>query len=214
MDRDFWHQKWEKNEIGFHGSEANPLLVKYFNWLSLAKGSRVFLPLCGKTLDIHWLLAQGYRVAGAELIKIAIGQLFKELGIEPKIEKVGELDRYSAQNIDIFVGDIFQLDAKLLGPVEAVYDRAALVALPPDMRDRYTAHLIELTNRAPQLLLCFEYDQSRAAGPPFSISQEEVRRHYQKDYGLDLLARVPVAGGLRGQVPAQEDVWLLKKEPI
>ena len=167
MDASFWHQRWGENDIAFHQSEANPLLVKYFKALSLAEGSRVFLPLCGKTLDIPWLLSSGYRVAGAELSKIAIEQLFTTLGVEPKISGVGEVDHYSAKNIDIFVGDIFRLSSKILGLVDAIYDRAALVALPEEMRNRYAAHLTRITHKAPQLLICYEYDPISMAGPPF-----------------------------------------------
>ena len=136
MDANFWLQKWTKNQIAFHRSEANPALVKYFDSLSLVKNSRIFLPLCGKTLDIAWLLAQGYRVAGAELVEMAIEQLFAELGVEPKIAAVGEVKHYSATNIDIFVGDIFEVSGKMLGSIDAVYDRAALVALPAEFGSR------------------------------------------------------------------------------
>jgi thiopurine S-methyltransferase len=210
MDASFWHQRWEKNDVAFHESEANPLLVKYFKELSFVKGSRVFLPLCGKTLDILWLLSNGYRVAGAELSKIAIEQLFMELGVEPKILGVGGVDHYSAQNIDIFVGDIFHLSSKMLGLVDAIYDRAALVALPKEMRNRYTAHLMEITNKAPQLLICYEYDQSLMEGPPFSISNEEVNQHYRDSYDLTLIASANVPGGLKGKCAAKENVWLLQ----
>lgn len=210
MDTSFWHQRWEKNEIGFHESAPNPLLVKYFSGLSLAKGSRVFLPLCGKTLDIPWLLSNGYRVAGAELSKIAIEQLFSQLGVKPEIS-AGELDRYSAENIDIFVGDIFHLSGAMLGPIDAIYDRAALVALPEAMRNRYTRHLMTITNKAPQLLISYEYDQRLAAGPPFSVSQEEVNKLYGDSYDLTLITSVNVAGGLKGKTAAKENVWLLQK---
>ncbi len=210
MDASFWHQKWGKNEIAFHESEANPLLVKYFKELSLTKGSRVFLPLCGKTLDIPWLLSNGYRVVGAELSQIAIEQLFLGLGVEPKISNIGEVDHYSAENIDIFVGDIFHLTSKLLGSVNAIYDRAALVALPEEMRNQYTTHLIEITDKAPQLLICYEYDQSLMDGPPFSISNEEVNRHYKGSYDLTLIVSTDLPGGLRGKYAAKENVWLLK----
>lgn len=97
MDTSFWLERWESNRIAFHKSEANPLLVKYFQELDLAKGSCVFVPLCGKTLDIAWLLAKGYRVAGAELIEIAIEQLFAELGVEPKISEAGEVRHKALQ---------------------------------------------------------------------------------------------------------------------
>jgi thiopurine S-methyltransferase len=209
MDANFWLQKWEKNEIAFHNSESNPMLVKYFNTLALVENSRVFLPLCGKTLDIAWLLSHGYRVAGAELSRIAIEQLFLELGVEPKISEVGEVAHYSAPNIDLFVGDIFHLSGEILGPVDAIYDRAALVALPGAVRDRYTTHLIEITHKAPQLLICYEYDQSLMEGPPFSISTETVNQHYGDRYNLTLLESISLPNGMTGKCPARENVWLL-----
>jgi thiopurine S-methyltransferase len=209
MDREFWQKKWEKNEIAFHQREPNPLLVHHFDELALPDGSRLFLPLCGKTLDIHWLLARGHRVAGAELSQLAIDQLFAELGVKPTVAKVGALDCYSAPNIDVFVGDFFALAREQLGPVDAVYDRAALVALPAPMRARYVMHLVALTNRAPQLLIAYVYDQSLVDGPPFSVSDMEVRRHYDHHYGLHRLAAVDVAGGLKGRFPASEHVWLM-----
>ncbi len=210
MDASFWHQKWEKNEIGFHQNEANPLLVKYFSGLSLAKGSRIFIPLCGKTRDIAWLLTNGYCVAGAELSKVAIKQLFAELGVEPKISSIGKLEHYSATNIDVFTGDIFDLSGNTLGQVDAIYDRAALVALPLEMRKQYTKHLMQITDIAPQLLISYVYDQSAIDGPPFSISNEEVNQHYADNYGLTLIASADVSGGMKGKCAATENVWLLK----
>lgn len=211
MDVNFWHQKWETNEIAFHQSEANPLLVKHFHALALAQGSRVFLPLCGKTLDISWLLANGYRVAGAELSKIAIDQLFAGLGMKPTISALGAVECYSAKGIDVYVGDLFDVSGTVLGPVDAIYDRAALVALPETMRTRYTAHLMEITDKAPQLLISYEYDQSAMEGPPFSVSNEEVRRHYGNHYEMTRLASTEVPGGLKGRCAATENVWLLRK---
>jgi thiopurine S-methyltransferase len=210
MQESFWRDRWEKNEIAFHERKANPLLVAHFNQLEVPQGGRVFVPLCGKSLDIHWLLAQGYRVAGAELIQLAVEQLFAELGVEPEITPVGPLHRYSAPNIDIFVGDIFGLSCNELGPIDAVYDRGALVAFPEVMRDRYAAHLVELTQHAPQLLITFVYDQSLQAGPPFSIPPEEVARQYQSDFVLTQLASVDVPGGLKRICAATEGVWLIK----
>ena len=210
MEPGFWHRKWETNDIGFHGSEANPLLVRHFGALSLKRGSRVFVPLCGKTLDIAWLLAGGYRVAGAELSRIAVEQLFEGLGAEPEISQAAASSRYRAEGIDIFVGDIFHLSGKALGPVDAVYDRAALVALPAEMRKRYTAHLREITNDAPQLVISYEYDQRLLDGPPFSVSNEEVVRHYADSHEPVLVASAEIPGGLKGKCAARENVWLLK----
>ena len=211
MDAQFWHDRWGSNEIGFHKSEANPLLVNYLDELSLTSGSRIFLPLCGKTLDIGWLLARGYRAAGAELSAIAIDQLFAQLGVTPTITKVGVLEHYRAPQLDIFVGDIFAVTPALLGPVDAIYDRAALVALPQDMRARYAAHLTTLTAQAPQLLISFDYDQQAMEGPPFSVSTEEIQRHYGQRYDITVLASLDVPGGLKGRCPATERVYLLTK---
>lgn len=217
MQPDFWHQRWQSNQIGFHLPEANPLLVQHFHALNLTPkipqktSPCIFLPLCGKTLDIAWLLTQGYQVVGAELSQIAIEDLFKSLNLTPKITQKNQLTHYSAANIDIFVGDIFALTSDMLGEVDAIYDRAALVALPDEMRKSYTKHLLSLTNKAPQLLICFEYDQSIHAGPPFSINADEVKQHYQAHYALSLLATETMPDGLKGKFPATEQVWLLSR---
>jgi thiopurine S-methyltransferase len=108
------------------------------------------------------------------------------------------------------VGDIFALSRTMLGPVDAVYDRAALVAMPETMRPQYTAHLAELTKKAPQLLICYQYDQRVMDGPPFSISHEEINHYYRGIYDLRLLASADVPGGLKGKCPAKEHVWLLR----
>jgi len=210
MDQNFWHERWEQGKIAFHEKAVNPLLVKHFAELSLARGRRVFLPLCGKTLDIAWLLAKGYAVAGVELSKIAIEQLFAELKVNPAITQAGRLKHYRALNLDVFVGDFFDLSREPLGRVDAVYDRGALVALPEASRPHYAAHLMDLTNNAPQLLIGYEYQQSLMDGPPFSISHEEVERHYGASFDLTLLASVDVQGGLKGMCAAKESVWLLK----
>jgi thiopurine S-methyltransferase len=211
MDASFWHQKWQRGEIAFHESEANPFLVEHFGKLNLPKGSRVFLPLCGKTYDFAWLLACGYRVVGAELSELAINELFKDLGLEPEISKVGELIRYSANNIDILVGNIFDVTTEYLGLVNAIYDRAALVALPAGIREQYTSHLMNITDTAPQLLITYEYNQQLIDGPPFSVVEDEVKHHYGAAYQLILIETKIVAGGLKGKVASTEITWLLQK---
>ena len=210
MDASFWHERWAHNEIGWHEARFNPLLTAHFRKLAVPGGGRVFVPLCGKTKDIAWLLQQGYRVAGVELSELAVQQLFTELGATPQVTRVGDLQRYAAPGLDVFTGDIFALTAEQLGPVQAVYDRAALVALPPAMRERYTQHMLALTASAPQLLICFEYDQSVMPGPPHSVTAAEVWRHYGASHRLVLADVQAVPGGLKGLTPANELVWLLQ----
>ncbi len=209
MESASWNRKWRDNDIGFHQKDFNPLLVRYFGQLNIAQGSRVFVPLCGKTNDIAWLLSQGHQVVGIELSETAVIQLFESLGAKPKITKQSELTCYSAPNIDIYVGDYFLLSAAILGTVDAIYDRAALVALPYEMRVKYANHLMSITGQAPQLLITFEYDQKSQPGPPFSITEQELQSHYQKDYSISLQESVAVAGGLKGGCAAEEQVWIL-----
>jgi thiopurine S-methyltransferase len=210
MEASFWHKKWERGEIGFHTGVPNPLLTSHLDKLNLTEGSRIFLPLCGKTRDIAWLLACDYQIVGAELSEIAISALFAELGVTPTITQAGGLTRYSAENLDIFVGDIFHVTADHLGAVHAIYDRAALVALPESMRTQYASHLVAITAAAPQLLITYEYDQQLLDGPPFSINADEVARLYHNAYQCNLVERTDVVGGFRGCVPSTESVWLLR----
>jgi len=210
MEKNFWLDRWQTNQIGFHLPEAHPLLVKHSQFLSLKEGDRIFLPLCGKTLDIHWFLAQGIDVVGAELAETAIIQLFKELDVEPDITISGKLKLYSAPHIDIFVGDIFDLDKKSIGHVDALYDRAALVALPQEMRERYVQHLKEIAPCFNELLISFEYDPSQYSGPPFYVGHEEIKSYYPKS---NLLESRVVEGGLQGIYPAKECAWHISLIP-
>jgi thiopurine S-methyltransferase len=213
-DHNFWHQRWQNQQIGFHLQSVNPLLAGHFQALALQAGQRIFIPLCGKTLDIHWLLSQGIHVVGAELNQLAVDALFAELGLLPTITQAGSLRHYhavsqQAVSIDIFQGDFFALDAALLAQVDAIYDRAALIALPAELRATYSAHLIDITHGAPQLLISFHYDQSLIAGPPFNVSADEIALHYAQAYHIRLLAEEIMPTGLKGQYPAQEKCWLL-----
>ncbi len=214
MDESFWHNRWQTNQTAWHERAVNPQLLKHFPALSLAKGSRVFVPLCGKSLDLGWLLSQGHAVAGAELSELAVRQLFTGLGMDPDMSVTGNFTRYSGKQIEIFVGNIFDLSRDLLGPVDAVYDRAALVALPAEMRIRYAAHLTALTDSAPQLLICYQYDQAAMDGPPFSIPTKELHRHYSQNYVLTLLEGADVPGGLKGKSPAMEQTWHLTRRTL
>ncbi len=184
MEKEFWKQLWVDNTIPFHKSEAHPFLVKHFDQLHLDKGARIFIPLCGKTLDIGWLMKGGFHVIGAELSPLAIDQLFDTLGITPTITKTAQYLHYQAELIDIFVGDLFDLSNKEMGKVDAVYDRGSLVALPQEMRIRYTKHLMQITDHAPQLLITYQYDQAEMDGPPFAISDQELNMHYAAHYHI------------------------------
>lgn len=209
MESDFWHKRWEDDHIPFHEGKPNTLLVRHLGVLNLDKTARLFIPLCGKTKDFDWLMAQGYRTVGAELSEIAIQQLFAELKTTPEISTVGTHKLYSADNIDIFVGDIFELSSDMLGSVDAIFDRAAMVAMPASMRQLYVTKVANISKNAPQLLTCFEYDQSLLDGPPFDVKQAEVEDLYRGLYDVSLVERVPIRGGLKGKCPADAALWKL-----
>jgi len=211
MDEQFWHRKWRNNEIAFHRADANPLLLRHFPALGLGSDARLLLPLCGKTRDIGWLLAQGHEVVGVELSELAVEQLFSELGVTPVITDEGTLRRFETDRLIVFAGNVFDLDRHRLGEVDAVYDRAALVALPEPMRERYAGHLVHLTHAAPQLIVTFEYDQALVMGPPFAVPEAELRRHYGAAYRVACLGRHEVKEGLRGVTPVAEAVWRLER---
>ncbi|MCL4113614.1 UNVERIFIED_CONTAM: hypothetical protein GTU68_001047 [Idotea baltica] len=213
MEESFWHNKWEIGQIGFHEKQANPLLIKFLEKLQLnpnqENGSRIFLPLCGKTLDIHYLLGLGYQIVGVEFSELAIKELFQELDITPTVSKIDNFIHYQAPNIDIYVGDFFDLHHKLLGKFDAIYDRASLIALPEDIRLRYKQQLCKLTNCVKQLLICIEYDQSLMNGPPFSITAEMVNQYYDANYSVECLERNKIAGGFKGKYEGYESVYSL-----
>lgn len=187
MEADFWKETWSKREIAFHSANVHPFLAGQLSMLSLGAGARIFLPLCGKTLDIHWLLKQGFQVVGVELVEATVQELFDELDLCPEIIERGNLKLYRAENIDIYVGNIFDLDLAEIKKIDAVYDRAALVALPEKMRKNYSNQIITLSGSAPQLLITFEYNQAEMEGPPFSVSRQVLNRLYGETYEIERL---------------------------
>lgn len=210
MHADYWHELWRTNIIGFHRDSTHPLLLKHLDTLRLVPQQRIFVPLCGKSLDIAWLLAQGFRVTGVELSHLAVTQLFDELGVKPEVTKMGALDCYRSGGLEVYQGDIFDLAPEMLGVIDAVYDRAAIVALPETMRGDYTCQIRRLSANTPQLLIHYEYDQSRMDGPPFSVPTSELKRHYSNCYTMTLLESIelPAANGSFTRV---ENIWVLRR---
>ncbi|MGJ3256789.1 MAG: thiopurine S-methyltransferase [Alcanivorax sp.] len=214
MNPEFWHQKWHNSELGFHLSQVHPLLQRYLGELSLKAGHTVFLPLCGKTLDIGYLLEQGYRVIGAELSEKAVTDLFASLNRQPATTPWQGGIRYQHGDLTVFQGDIFLLQAEDIEATDALYDRAALIALPDTMRERYARHLMALTDKAPQLLITLEYDQQQMDGPPFSVGKKQVKNLYESHYRIAPLSRKMILDHEplfreRGLTAIYENVFLL-----
>ena len=193
MNKEFWLKRWEREEIGFHQSEINPYLCRYWQELHPAKNSTVFVPLCGKSRDLNWLRRQGHRVLGIELSTIAVQAFFNENGYTPLCTATGKFDCYEADDIRVLCGDFFDLSKDDLANVGAVYDRASLIALPPEMRARYARHLTNILPPATKILLItFDYPQAEMAGPPFAVSVGEVEELYRGYADVTLLAQLDV----------------------
>jgi thiopurine S-methyltransferase len=192
MDHEFWRSRWESGQIGFHLPHPNPRLVAHHTALPPAP-ARVFVPLCGKSVDLVYLASLGYEVVGAELSALAVQAFFAEQGLSPTVSAGETSTRYQAGAITIHCGDVLALTPAELGVVEGLYDRAALVALPPVLRARYALHLRELCP-APLagLMVCFEYRQSEMAGPPFSVPEPEVRALFEPELTVTELARYDI----------------------
>lgn len=219
MEKSFWHERWERQEIGFHQNEINPFLAQYWQELQLAPDAKVFVPLCGKSLDMLWLRKQGHPVLGVELSPIAVQAFFRETGYTPAHTAKKRFECYEADNISIQCGDFFNLKKDDLKDVSAVYDRASMVALPPEMRERYVRHLLDILPSATRiLLLSFNYHQPEMPGPPFAVSVEEVESLYKGRADICLLAQHDTLDENprfreHGLTQLQENIFLLTLNP-
>lgn len=188
MEPDFWHQRWENNLIGFHLDEVNPHLKAHWSTLDLKPDARVLVPLCGKSQDLVWLAEQGYQVIGVEISPIAVKDFFAENHLRATRIDNARCDIWQGEAITLLCGDLFELTPGDIGPVDAVYDRASLIALPPAMRRRYVQTLDHLVpGHAPHLLISLDYDSRKMDGPPFAVSESEIHELYIERYRIDCL---------------------------
>lgn len=188
VDHQHWLDRWKEDRIGFHETRVNRHLQKWFPRVAPAAGSSVFLPLCGKALDIQWCAQQGYRVIGIELSRIAIDAFFAENAIEFECHEGERFNRFEAHNITLLQGDFFALTAADLQHCRLVYDRAALIAMEGDDRLRYYDHMLSiLPEGCDMLLISLEYDQAEMRGPPFSVPTDEIMQHYRDAFTVQLL---------------------------
>ncbi len=177
MVMDEWHSRWSEGRIGFHEGRPNTFLQR--NTARLGGAQRVFVPLCGKAEDLVFLAAQGHQVIGVELVEDAVRAFFAEHRLTPTVSARGPFTEYQAGAVTLLSGDFFACTSALLGGVTALYDRAALIALPDDLRRRYVAHLRALMPAgSPGLVITVEYPQAEMSGPPFSVSEAELRALY------------------------------------
>jgi thiopurine S-methyltransferase len=188
MNREFWLERWQNNEIGFHQEEVNAHLQQFWEKMGLPPDAGVFVPLCGKSRDLLWLRAQGHRVLGIEISPLAVEAFFTENRLEPACGTSGSFVSFTSDGLELLCGDFFELDPERLRDVKGVYDRASLVALPPSLREKYAQKMKSLLPAStPVLLVTMDYPQGEMDGPPFSVSGEEVEALYGDRYRIELL---------------------------
>ena len=199
MDRHFWLERWRTGRIGFQQEAANPYLARYWNLVGAPASGIVFVPLAGKSVDMRWLAERGHEVIGVELSDIAVRAFFEEWGVEPDVRGGDGLRAYSSATTTLYRGDFFDLKLRHLGGSGvvggriAVYDRASLISMPKEMRERYAQHLLELLAAGRRLtgmlLVTLEYPQEQMEGPPFSVDQDEVHTLFGPALQVERLCR-------------------------
>ncbi|PID49255.1 MAG: thiopurine S-methyltransferase [Proteobacteria bacterium] len=199
MQSEFWHERWERNQIGFHQQDINLHLETFWKRLRIAPQASVFVPLCGKSRDMLWLRSQGHPVWGVEISPIAVRDFFAEHDLIPTVTQQGKFERWEADGLTILLGDFFTLSAEDIAHCAAVYDRASLIALPLDMRAAYVEHLLAiLPPVVTMLLITVAYDQNVAKGPPFAVYEAEVRGYYEEWFAIEHICTVDAIEDLPG----------------
>lgn len=195
-DHPFWHAMWQSDRQGFHQPAINAHLAAEEAFLTGGRTARVLVPLCGKSRDLVWLKERFDEVIGVEFVETAVAAFFDEQGLTPTrtLTRAADLGlpRFEVDGLALYAANFFDVTAAALGPLDAVYDRAALIALPADLRPRYVAHLLSLTRPQTRILLLTMHG-AYDSGPPFSVSDDEVQALYGPRCTLDREDAGPVA---------------------
>ena len=221
MKHEFWNDRWRQGQIGFH-------LGRPHDWLVAAEhrfpaGSRVYVPLCGKTVDLVWLRDRGHEVIGCEFVTSAVQDFLREQGLSARTERLGsngsDYECHRTPGLSVFRGDALRLDPALVGgPVDVIFDRAALVALDPACRKRYVESLHRILRPGGRILLIsFAYDQSRVEGPPWSVDTTTIDRLFGDRFSIETLAVRAEEGNPRFQAAGVAEMeerccWLTRKD--
>ena len=217
MQADFWLERWKLNQIGFHEEVTNRHLQEFWQGLAIPTTRKVFVPLCGKSRDMLWLRSQGYQVLGVELSLLAVKSFFAENNLVAEVTEQGNFQRWEADGLVILQGNFFDLSAADLSGCCAIFDRAALIALPVDMRQKYVEHLGKISAvSADTLLITLEYKIDEMQGPPFSVTDKEVNDLFAKTHTIQCLHKEDVLAQnepfiARGLSYLNETVYKLKK---
>jgi len=214
MDFNFWKERWDSGRIGFHQGEVNRHLARFIDRIASPHASGVLVPLCGKAVDLTFLGEHFERVVGVEFVESAVVEYFAERELTPERREIDGIPAYRGASVTLLAADFHAVTLAHTGPIQRAFDRAALIALPPDVRPRYAAHLLSLLPPGGRILLVtMIYEQRHYSGPPFSVTEEEVRGLYGATCDLEVLSREParrVPDALEGH-DVQKIIWLITK---
>ena len=187
MEQEFWQEKWDEGRIGFNQAAANPYLVAHWGSLGLAPGSRILVPLCGKTIDMLWLRAQGHAVVGVEFVKEACEAFFIENDIPYEATAMGYRATDDGPELTLVYGDFMALQPEQMGPFDGFYDRASVVALSKELQEAMAAQMDRLLSSGGRgLMVTFEFPT--ADGPPFSTPEARIEELFGAQFELKRLA--------------------------
>lgn len=188
MEISYWQSRWQNDKTGWHMQQVFSPLKTYWNSLQLAKGATVFVPLCGKSLDLEWLVNQGHYVVGVDVSVKAVHELTKRHNEPFKESSKGSFTCYKSNSMELWRGDVFKLQKRWLPAIDAIYDKAALIALPPEMRKAYAITLKSFLQPHTQIFInCFEYNQNEMPGPPFAVFRDELESLLGDQFNIKLL---------------------------
>ncbi|HET6527158.1 MAG TPA: hypothetical protein VFG39_00260 [Balneolaceae bacterium] len=188
MEISYWQSRWRKNKTGWHMDEVYPLLPDLWPSLSLKAGARILVPFCGKSVDMQWFIDKYFHVTGVDVSEKAL-HAFMERSSNPfTSQHQYGFSVFRSENIELWQGDFQKLPVAGMPSFDAIYDKAALIALPEEMRLKYAQKVLQCSGPETQMMLqTFEYEQDEMTGPPFSVDEQEIRRLYGKQFDLALL---------------------------
>jgi thiopurine S-methyltransferase len=134
-----------------------------------------------------WLANQGHEVIGVELSPVAVRAFFRENRMQPARRRAGKFTLWQHGRLSILCGDYFSLTKEDLGQIDTVYDRAALTALPEDIRGLYVAHLSMILPETTKVFLLTTEDaeEIETPGQAFGVA-EEIKTLFSEGFEIDL----------------------------
>lgn len=209
-----WKDRWSTGKTSWHKTTVHPSLQQYLDEKLLEGfpmgGVRILVPLCGKTVDMEHMARKRKvaEVVGVDGVRSAVEAFAKEhpdLDVQPTNSvRNGEFETWKGQSVALLTGDFFNLDVKTAGGTfDAAWDRGALVAIQPSLREQYVAKLGELLSKKNGRILLSTLVRPSGnlqAGPPFSVDEAEVRRLFEKQPWVDSVELLDVHSALSQEV--------------